>query len=184
MYLAKNKPIGIAIVCLLVVLICLVGVLIYLFLRPQDDTVTDGTPQLIERQPTENLREQRLIIATPENADEITEMLERQSEDAYFTASMNTEWLFPSGSEPSSNAYVANSTANTRMIYFDLVLEATDEILFSSPYIPVGARLDEVILNTALPAGNHPATVVYNLVDDDFQEVATLSVAVILRVLD
>jgi hypothetical protein len=67
-------------------------------------------------------------------------------------------------------------------MYFDLVLDETGEIIFSSPFIPVGARLDDVVLNTTLPAGNHPATVVYFMVDDDFEEVATVMVAVILRV--
>lgn len=182
MCLAKTKPIVIAVVCLLVVLVCIGGVLIYLQLRAESDESNE--PQLIERQPTEIPREPRGVIVTPENVEEVMERMERQAEDAYFTASMNVEWLFPRGDEPSSNAFVANSTANSRTIYFDLLLDATDEILFSSPFIPVGARIDEVLLNTVLPAGNHPATVVYNLVDDDFYEVATVSVAVILRVLE
>lgn len=172
---------GIAIVCLLALLVCVGGILIYLQLSPDN---TDTAPPLIERQPAAEMPQSRGIVVTPENVDYVMEMWERQTADAYFTASMNVEWIFPRGDEPSSNAFVANSTANTRTMYFDLFLDATEEIIFSSPFIPVGASLDEVVLNTPLPAGNHSATVVYTMVDDDFQEVATVMVAVLLRVLE
>lgn len=171
---------GIAVVCLIVALVCAVGVLVYLQLNT---TEPEPVPQLIERQPTEVLPQPRGIIVTQENVEEALEIMESFSpEDAHFTASMSTQWDFPSGDMTSSNAFVANSTHNHRTMYFDVVLDATDEIIFSSPFIPVGASLDEVVLNTSLPPGDHPATVVYFMVDDDFEEVASVMVAVQLRV--
>lgn len=175
--LLKSKPMGIAIICLLVALLAVGAVLVYLQLRPTETV----EPQIVVRQPRPP--EERGIIVTPENVDEVMEMMERPPEISHFTANMNVEWYFERGDMPSSNVSVVNDTLNTTTMYFDLFLDETDELIFTSPFIPVGASLDELVLYRVLPAGNHPATVVYHMVDDDFNELATVSVAVLLRVL-
>jgi len=125
----------------------------------------------------------RGTVVTEDNADEIRAQFDAPPEDAYFTASMNVDWLFDTWNTPSSNAIVENDTLNTRTIYFDLFLDETDELIFSSPFIPVGASLDILKLTKEVPVGNHPATVTYYLVDDNLNEVSNVSVAVLLRIL-
>ncbi len=99
-------------------------------------------------------------------------------EDGYYSARMNVDWEFPSGSEPSTNAYVENSNANSRTVYFDLTIDETGEQVYSSPFIPVGASVEKFALETDLPEGEYPATVRYQLVDDDLQDIPGADVSV------
>ena len=123
------------------------------------------------------------VVVTEDNLQEALDWLSRPLEDATYTTSMNIEWVFERWNTPSLNAFVENYHTNNRTVYFDLWLDATEELLFTSPYIPVGAELDEMRLIKQLPAGVYPSTVTYFLVDDDYNEVANLSVAVTVRIL-
>jgi len=124
----------------------------------------------------------RGIVAVKENVEELREKAKKPVEDGYYETRMNVEWKFPSSSEPSTNAYVENSTNNKRTVYFDLTLSDTNQLIYSSPFIPVGAKLEKFALDTRLPAGEYAGIVTYHLVDDDFQELTTVSVAVKLNI--
>lgn len=142
---------------------------IYLLLRPE----VAGRPMVPEA---------RGVLVTPDNVVELQEWLQTPIEDAHFTVNMNAEWFFERWNTPSINAHVENSTLNTRTVYLNLILDETGELLFTSPYMPVGSRLDQVTLNSRLESGSHPATVVYHLVDDYFNEITTVAVAVLLHI--
>jgi flagellar basal body-associated protein FliL len=124
----------------------------------------------------------RGIVAVPENVEELREKAKKPVEDGYYETRMNVEWDFPSSSEPSTNAYVENSLNNKRTVYFDLTLADTKELIYSSPFIPVGAKLEKFTLDTQLPAGEYAGIVTYHLVDDDYQELTTVSVSVTLNI--
>jgi hypothetical protein len=124
----------------------------------------------------------RGVVAVPENVEELREKAQQPVEDGYYETRMNVEWVFPGPGEPSSNAYVENSTNNKRTVYFDLVLADTNELVYSSPFIPVGAKLEKFQLDAEIPEGEYKGIVTYHLVDDDYQELTTVSVAVTLRV--
>ena len=143
---------------LLVVLIGAVGVLTYALLQKPEPEIP------MERETIGG----RGTLATPENIDEINAR-RTEASDRYFTTNMNTDWTFESWNKPSPNAYVGNDETNTRTIYFDLVLKETEELVYSSPYIPVGAELKEFALDREVSAGEHAATVTYHTVDDDYQ---------------
>lgn len=121
-------------------------------------------------------------IITEDNVEEMLEQLNKPVEDASYVCTMNVDWYFEDASQPSYNAYVMNSTDNTRTVYFDLALEEGLEILYSSPYIPVGETVNEVELNTVLEAGTYPAVVVYHMVDEEHQEVGSVTVTVMLHI--
>jgi hypothetical protein len=124
----------------------------------------------------------RGVVAVPENVDELREKAQQPVEDGYYETRMNVEWEFPGPGEASTNAYVENSTNNKRTVYFDLVLRETNELIYSSPFIPVGAKLEKFKLDAEIPRGEHRGIVTYHLVDDDHKELTTVSVAVTLRV--
>jgi hypothetical protein len=125
----------------------------------------------------------RGVVAVPENVDELREKAQQPVEDGYYETRMNVDWVFPSSGEPSQNAYVENSTNNRRTVYFDLILSDTNELVYSSPFIPVGAKLEKFPLDAQLPAGEYAGIVTYHLVDDDYQELTTVSVSVTLRIM-
>jgi hypothetical protein len=125
----------------------------------------------------------RGLVALPENIEEIQKQLQEPVQDGYYETRMSIDWVFQTSKSPSENVYVENSTNNKRTVYFDLILPDTNELIYSSPFIPVGAKLENFALNADLPAGEYTPTVIYHLVDDDFQEITTVSVSVSLRIL-
>lgn len=105
--------------------------------------------------------------------------------DAHFITDMNVEWEFATWDSPSANAIVGNLVENPRDIYFDVFLDETQELVYSSPIIPLGTRLQGFSLDKQLPPGEHPATLVYQLLDDDYLELdSTVSVTIVIKILE
>ena len=77
---------------------------------------------------------------------------------------------------------VANKTTNTRTVYFDLLTEDTEELVYSSPYIPVGESMQGFTLDKQMETGQYDMIVRYHLVDEDNVEVSNLSVGVTIYV--
>lgn len=168
----KKKTVLIIAGAAAVVIVALVVVVVVLLLRPSapppaapPDTGTRG------------------VVAVPENVEELREKVDKPVEDGYYETRMNTEWVFDTWDTPSKNAKVENALANTRTVYFDLRLKETDELVYSSPFIPVGATLEGFALDREVPPGEHAASVTYTLVDDDGNDITTLSVSIKLFIL-
>ena len=125
----------------------------------------------------------RGTLVTSENAKKLAKDAGEPVADGYYTTSMNVDWYFDDGKAISKNAYVENDISNTRTVYFDLLEAGTGELLYSSPYIPVGAVLEEIALEQELAAGDYDAIVKYHLVDDDLNVISTVSVSVKLHIL-
>ncbi len=126
----------------------------------------------------------RATFVSKENVEEVKEALDTPIEDAYYTTSMTIDWNFYDGKSASTNAYVENATSNKRTVYFDVYLESTGELVYSSPYLPVGEKMNEIVLDKALDKGDYPAIVIYHLVDDEHQEITTVAVAITLHILN
>lgn len=170
----KKKPFWIALACVGVAAVLIAAVIIAFKLgaAKQPDSVI-----------VESDTGGRGTVVLPDNLDDLREKLDQPIEDGYYETRMNVDWVFPSSKEPSTTAYVENSVNNTRTVYFDLTLADTKELIYSSPFIPVGARIEGFTLDAEVPAGEYDGIVTYHLVDDDQQEVSTVSVSVKLRVL-
>jgi len=148
------------------VLVAAVGIMGYLLLSPKE-----AKPEF------EQYHGGRGIIAAPRERDP-----EETVQDGSYEARMNVDWEFERWDKPSINAYVENAPSNTRTVYFDLRLDDTNELIYSSPYIPVGANLAEFTLDKHVTAGEYAAIVIYHLVDDEYNELSTVAVAVKLRI--
>ena len=126
----------------------------------------------------------RDTIVTKENVEKIKQQLQEPVEDGYYKTKMTVDWTFENGDAVSSDAYVANSADNTRKVYFDVSLADTQELVYSSPYLPVGTELKDIKLDKSLVAGDYECVLTYHLVDDDADELTTLSVTVNLHILN
>ena len=160
---------GYKIIISAVVLLFIIIIVVILLMRNKEENILD--PDI----PRGTIRG---TVVSPDNVDEIREWLNTPPEDAYYTASMNVDWVFERWDIPSANAFVENVDDNTRTVYFDLFLDSNDELIYSSPYIPVGEKLANFSLDKMVPSGNHSATVIYHLVDEDGNELSHVSVAV------
>ena len=124
----------------------------------------------------------RGTVVTQENVEEILRQIREPVPDGHYVVRMSLEWTFDKWDVISRNAYVENSPDNMRTVYFDLFLDSTGELIYSSPYIPLGSRLENFALDEEVPAGEHSATVTYRLVDDDYNVLTDVSVGVTLKI--
>lgn len=157
----KNKKKRGGVICIAAVIAVLVGVIIYLLLRN-----------------TEPEEEKRNVVITPENVESVLEELdEAQVEEGYYTVTMNPTWHFTTGNEASYDAVVENVETNTNDVYFDIVLESDEEkVLYKSPVIPRGGRLEDIALDESLEAGSYNCVVIYHLIDEEQNTLSTLRV--------
>lgn len=118
-------------------------------------------------------------IVTQDNAEELITGGE-VIPDGYYDVSMSIDWHFKDG--VTEDAKVANKTTNTRTVYFDLLVEGTEELVYSSPYIPVGESMQGLTLDKELDPGTYDMIVRYYLVDDDNVEVSNVSVGITVYV--
>lgn len=159
----SKKGIIILLIILIIVILVAAAIIIYLLTRPKKEEIpNDG----------------RGTVVTKNNIDSID--FEEEIEDGYFTTQQTVDWHFKGN--VSDDAYVANAVENERTVYFDLLLPDTEEIIYSSPYIPVGSELTQIELNKQLAPGDYELKMVYHLVDDNNNEVSKLNVAVDVNV--
>lgn len=119
--------------------------------------------------------EKRNVVVNASNAEEIVAGMQ-PTEPGYYEVTMNSTWNFENGASASTNAYVENSTSNSNDVYFDVVLSDTDEMIFSSPTIPVGSHLENITLDKALEAGTHDCVLTYHLLDENGKEQSHLNI--------
>lgn len=132
--------------------------------------------------------ERRNVLITPDNVESVVQELEEKQEQesvapGYYTVTMNPTWHFASGSAASEDAVVVNAETNTNDVYFDIVLaEDEEKVIYKSPVIPLGGRLENITLDEPLEAGNHGCVVIYHLIDEEQNTLSTLRVAITIIV--
>ncbi|MCI8938500.1 MAG: hypothetical protein HFH12_00695 [Dorea sp.] len=134
----KRKKIIIA-VCILLVVIA--AIIIYFLTRPKG--MTEG------------------------NYKQIMEEMEEQVQEGYFETYMNTEWTFPDGTSETTNAILGNSPNNKKAVRYEIVLADTEEVVFKTDVIPVGAELPPFKLDVDLDAGTYDAVCMAYLLDEE-----------------
>lgn len=159
----SRKGIIIAVMCALIAVAAIIACVI-LFLNPDKE------------QPADTADEQRRnIVVTPDNVDEMLDQALEKSKNGRYEVNMNMHWEFPNGKSASTNAYVENGVANSNAVYFDVVLaDDEDNVIYSSPIIPVGSHLEKITLQKDLEAGRYDCVIIYHLVDDDQKEISTV----------
>ncbi len=156
----KTRKGGFVIGIATVVIVILIGAIIYLLLSRNEEP-----------------KERRNVVVTPENVESVLEELDDAQEAGYYTVTMNPIWHFGTGKDVSYDAVVENVEKNTNDVYFDIVLEGNEEnVIYESPVIPRGGRLEEIALDKPLDAGTYNCIVIYHLVDEDQNTLSTLRV--------
>lgn len=161
----SNKSTKTIIIIGIVVIIALLCAIIFLLLGKKGDE-----PQQDEK---------RAVVVTEEKAEQVADEMihEEYIEPGYYECVMSTTWHFASGDVESDDAYVENVINNTNDVYFDLFLAEDEEnAIYKSPIIPRGSKLENIKLDTALPAGTHDCLMIYHMVDEDQKDQGELRV--------
>lgn len=158
----KKKIAVIAAVILLLTVIGAMGAVIYRLMNK-------------EEAPRERAVSSGLVV----DEDEI----DQKAANARFTTDMNMIWMFESGSRIAYNAIIGNSSDNLYECYFEVYLDDEEQtLLYSSPVLPVGKRLEGLRLDKGLEDGVYDAICTYHLLDDEDpeKELGTVSFSVSL----
>lgn len=134
----KRKKI-IIIICILLVIIA--AVVVFLWLR-------------------------RPRVMNESNYKKISEEMEEQVQEGYFETYMNTDWTFPDGASETTNAILGNSPNNKKPIRCEILLADTEEVIYSTDVLPVGAELPPFKLDVDLDAGTYDAVCMVYLLDE------------------
>lgn len=156
---------GIIVAFLLVVIVALVGVIVVLATNVNKSNNT-----------TEETK--RNVVVNEKNVDEVVSKLveNKRTPVGSYEVTMNTTWNFNNGKSASGNAYVKNATSNTNSVYFDVKLSNTEEVILSSPILPVGTYMESITLDKELPAGEYDCVCTYNLLDENDKPVSKVNV--------
>lgn len=136
----KRKKI-IIIICILLIIIAAVAVFLWLR-RPKN-------------------------VITEENYKQIMEDMDNQVQEGYFETYMNTDWIFPDGASETTNAILGNSPNNKKPIRCEILMADTEEVLYSTGVLPVGAELPPFKLDVDLDAGTYDAVCMVYLLDEE-----------------
>jgi len=169
----KKRKIRPSHVVICILILAIIGLLLY-FLWPREEVEIREGPV-----PTG----WRGVVAMPENIDELMRNRDEPPPGGHYITTMNNTWTFDRWNVPSENAYVENDIRNEFTVFFDLVLEEDNRLVYSSPYIPQGATLREFALDRMVHAGEHSAIVTYYLVEESGEEVSRVSVRITLDIL-
>lgn len=179
----SKRPLAVFI-CVAAVALVAAGVLVGVFLAGRGAGAEPEPEPLVEYTPARETNPSgRGVVITEDNVDEFRQRNQDSARFAHYRVRMTNEWEFDTATSPSRGMRVENSEDNPGTVFFDLILAETGELLYSSPYIPLGAVLNSISLDMELSPGQHDATVVYHLVDEYYEVQSTLSVGVILRIL-
>ena len=171
---------GLVIVCIVAVAIIavLIGIIVVMMNSSKSNenvTVEDSGE-----------KEKRPVLLTEDNIDEMAGEILDQSESEgipmSYQVTMNSTWEFEDGETASRNAYVANSENNETPVYFDVIRNDTQEVIYQSPVIPLGMDLEDIVLDVDLDAGNYECTLVYHLLDEDQNTLTTVNMWLMVKV--
>lgn len=175
---AADKRRRAVIILAFTVLLAALAVCILLLLRKDSGQAVAETA---ERSAAEKALERGFV-----DEDSVTDIMEEMADkvaEGMFECKMTTTWTFENAASVSPNAYVANVENNLHTLYFDVYDNSTNELLYSSPMLPVGTELNNIKLDKELPAGEYDAVVMYTLVDEDYEEVSTVGFDITISVL-
>ena len=116
------------------------------------------------------------------NTDTVMDEMGDKVAEGMFECNMSTSWVFEDGKSESPNARVANVENNLHTLYFDVYDTSTNELLYSSPMLPVGTEINNIKLEKELSKGEYDAVVMYTLVDENNEEVSTVGFNITISV--
>lgn len=157
----KKKGGQIILAACVVIIIALAGAVIY----------------LLSVKPASEIEEtvRRNVVVNEENVEEvISSFAQERTPAGSYEVTMNSTWNFTDGESPSGNAYVKNAETNTNSVYFDITLADSEETVYESPILPVGSFLEDITLDSVLPAGTYDCLMTYHLLDEDDKSISTV----------
>lgn len=117
------------------------------------------------------------LVVTPDNIEELKAANHATVAAGSYDVSMNSTWTFANARSASSNAFVQNILTNSNTVKFTVERKDKGNIIYTSPYIPVGSSLSNIKLeDESMGKGTYPCVVTYHLVDSEYRELSTVKI--------
>lgn len=119
------------------------------------------------------------LVVTKDNVDEVIAQMDDSDRTPIgsYEVVMNTTWTFSDDTAVSDNAYVENSVNNRNAVYFTITPEEdSEDIVYTSPEIPIGGKLENIQLEKPLGKGTHSMLLKYHLLDESGKESQSVTV--------
>lgn len=177
----QSRTVIIVAAILAAMVVALTGIIIFLLNRGNVNANADAgtdTPRKV----ASSVR----TVLDEDSAKNVMDQMREEVREGMFECQMSMTWTFADGKAASKDAYIANSTNNTHPICFDVYMQDTEELLYSSPVLPVGTDIRNIKLDKELAAGKYQATVMYKLLSDvdSQEEISSAGFVVTINVLN
>jgi hypothetical protein len=163
-----------------VIIVLLVALILILLFKKTPEPVESTTNN---NDDTRKVAESARIVLDEESAGNIMDEMRKEVEEGMFECQMSMTWTFADGTSESNDAIVVNSTNNSYPFYFDVTLNDTNELIYSSPVVPVGSQLTNFKLDKALDPGEYKATVMYSLLEDEESQVVKSQAGFVIKII-
>lgn len=146
-------------IIVIILLLCIggVGAFAYTMLKDKDE------------EPNTNAQEERLsdgkgIVVTEDNLGAAKDIVNK-AENGQIVVKLTGNWLFTDGCTK-SNAYIGNSNYNSFPMKFVITMADTNEILMTSPEVPVGSCIKDFPLSVKLDPGTYNVIISHQKIID------------------
>lgn len=110
-----------------------------------------------------------VIVDDPESLQDAIDAMIEKAQEGQMALEMKSEAISLDGKNFS--CYLANSSSNNYDMFMVLYRDDTQEEIYRTSLIPIGARIEEFTLEDALETGSYEITIVYNQVEEDLKTI-------------
>lgn len=161
---AGNKRFAILVAIVAVMLIAIVVLVVMLMMKPEVVTVVESSTS------GEKLTyETKIVTSDPETLQAAVDSLMEKAKDGHMNLQMRTQAISADGK--TFSCFLANSLRNNYDMFMVFYLDETQEEIYRTGLIPLGARIEEFTLEEPLPKGSHEITIVFNQVEEDLETI-------------
>lgn len=109
--------------------------------------------------------------------------LQQQLDEGMIAFSINTAPVFATGGSE-GNLMLENPANNAKLLVVEIYIDSTQELVYQSKAIPVGAYIESARLDKVLEPGEYPATAYFKAYrEDDHSYIGQAGAAIIITVL-
>jgi hypothetical protein len=181
----KESNTALILIIILVTVVVILGVVVACLLllgRKEDksESAENITPNTTNA--TREVASSARLVLDEESAGSVMEEMRKEVEEGMFECNMSMTWTFADGTSESNDAIVVNSDNNSYPFYFDVTLNDTNELIYSSPVVPVGSQLTNFKLEKDLDPGEYKATVMYSLLENEESQAVKSQAGFVIRI--
>ena len=169
-----KKPLVAVIILLLALLIMVGGFIAYQLVsedKQQKQEEETGLFKSIEQ-------DSNVIVAEGgKGVNETLAELQKQVDEGHVSLSMNVSMTVEENSK-TGEIYLENPIANRYDMFVTVFLDETQSMIGQTGVIPRGNAIKTMELDKKLKKGTHPATITYNLINEEKQVVEQASVGI------